>query len=349
MLKEEKAIDNFFDAVSSRLSYYLIDPLNAARQESLFFKGQDINFRYRPIPKDLFEMKGQLEALTIPKTVIGNLLSAKRKELIKKVNLLTAIGTDNFSQASINLYGKPDKTLVKKAYKLMELEEEDDNLTIKTAETHKLLKDFLKKSGLKYKIRKKEMTASAGIYPSLKTLYLKKKDRFSQKFVKRLIVHEICTHIFRAENGRLQPLKIFFHGFPGYLVTEEGLTTYNEEITGLLTNKTRKNYAGRVIAVDYALSHSFKETFSHLNNFFNRDTAFKLTLRAKRGTKNPKKSGAYTKDHIYLKGYYLIKNYVKQGGDLKKLYVGKIRIKDLDFIKKLDLKKPIYIPEFYKT
>lgn len=348
MLTEEKKIDSFFDKVSSTLSYSIIDPLHSARQKKLFFDKAPFRIRYLPHSKDLYDFKEKLQTLDVPKTHIGEILEKKRKELINKIDVLTSVGTEQFSQACIRVYGRPSKTLVKKAYSLMELAVEEDGKTIKTSETVKLLKDFLKKSKLNYKIRKKEMAASAGIYPSLRTLYLKKKARFSQKFVKRLIVHEICTHIFRAENGLLQPLKIFFHGFPNYLITEEGLTSYNEEITGLLDNKTLKNYAGRVIAVNYSLNHSFTETFKHLRQCFDKDIAFRLTFRAKRGLGDLEQPGAYTKDHIYLRGYYLVKDYIKKGGNLEDLYVGKIGINDLDSIKILDLKPPKFIPDFYK-
>lgn len=348
MLLEEKKIDIIFQDISARLSFSLIDPLHSARQKSNFLKNKDIKFRYQHIPEGLFEIKEKLKLIETPKTFVGKILESKRKELINKINMLCSVGTDRFSQASLKLYGKPNKQLVKSAYKLMDMDIEEEDDDIKATETYRLLKSFLKKSRLKYKIKKKDMTASAGIYPSLRMLYLKKKARFSQKFVKRLIVHEICTHIFRAENGRIQPLKIFLHGFPGYLVTEEGLATYNEEITGLLTNRTLKNYAGRVIAVDYAINHSFEDTFHHLRDFFGRNNSFRLTIRSKRGTKDPDQPGAYTKDHVYLKGYHLIKNFIKEGGDLKKLYVGKIGINDLPLMKRLDVKKPIHIPEFYK-
>ena len=348
MQEQEKQIDHILDIISTNLPFFIIDPLNSARIKKDFFDKKKLRIIYHPPPDELQNFKAKLQAITPPKTLIGEILNNKRKESIKKINLLSSIGTKDFTKASLNLYGQPGKQLVKQAYKLMALDYVKDEETIKSSQTLKLLKDFLKKSGLKYKIRRKEMTASAGIYPSLNTLYLKKKARFSQQFVKRLIVHEICTHIFRAENGKRQSLRIFFHGFPNYLVTEEGLTAYNEEITGLLDDKTMKNYAGRVIAVHHGLHHSFTETYKHLKDFFPPNTAFRLTMRAKRGLPDLEKPGAYTKDHIYLKGYYLVKNFVKNGGNLEQLYIGKISINDLKQIKKLDCKKPIFIPDFYK-
>ena len=60
------------------------------------------------------------------------------------------------------------------------------------------------------------------------SIFLNKKAKISVNRLKALIAHEIATHIFRLENGRLQKYKIFEQGTASYLLTEEGLAIYNQ-------------------------------------------------------------------------------------------------------------------------
>ena len=199
--------------------------------------------------------------------------------------------------------------------------------------------------GFNWRLLNKDLITSARVNPLKQTLELRKKERFSEKYVRRLIVHEIGTHAVRAENGRLQPLLVFLHGLPGYLETEEGLAAYSEYLTGVLDNSTLRNYAGRVAAIHHALSHDFLSTYKHMKKFFRDKIAWKLTLRAKRGLKDTSLPGAYTKDVIYLRGFLAVKKYIQKGGDITKLYVGKIGLKDVPLLTKIPgIVKPKFLP-----
>ena len=146
-------------------------------------------------------------------------------------------------------------------------------------------------------------------------------------------MHEIGTHIKRAENAKEQKLKLFKIGFPYYLATEEGLAAYNEEIAGVHNNNILRQYAGRVIAVDLALKNAFNVVYTTLQQYFTDFEAFTITLRVKRGLKNTQQPGSYTKDHVYLKGLYAVKDFVRKGGNIKDLYIGKIGIEHVPLIK----------------
>jgi len=77
--------------------------------------------------------------------------------------------------------------------------------------------------------------------------------------------------------------------------------------------------------------------------------AFDVVAKVKRGVEDTSQPGVFTKDYIYFKGYKEIKNYVKSGGDIKKLYIGKINHADLDLISKIEgIKPPQYLPEWIK-
>jgi len=187
------------------------------------------------------------------------------------------------------------------------------------------------------------MTTSARMDATHRLLELKKRERFSIDYVKRLAVHELGTHALRTENGLLQLLKLFKNGFAKYLETEEGLAAYNEYRSGLMTTSILRNYAGRVIAVNKALKSDFAGTYRHLRKFFSKKMSWKLAVRAKRGLKDTSKPGAYTKDCVYLKGFIEVLKFVKKN-DVDALYIGKIGIKDLTLLKEVEgVHKPKYL------
>jgi len=135
---------------------------------------------------------------------------------------------------------------------------------------------------------------------SEKTLQVKKGETFTQKDIKRLIVHEIGVHTTRYVNGERQSYKLFVYGTAGYDETEEGLAVWNEELNQVLSRNALRNYAGRVLAIHWALQYSFSETYQKLCKYFGEQEAYHLTLRVKRGLKDTSQPGAYTKDSIYL-------------------------------------------------
>ena len=94
-----------------------------------------------------------------------------------------------------------------------------------------------------------------------------------------------------------------------------------------------KTYAGRVLANDLSLKNSFCAVYNSLLEYFPKNDAWTLTLRAKRGLSDTSKPGAFTKDHIYLKGFLNVKKYAERGGDIKKLYIGKIGIEHVPLLK----------------
>ena len=89
--------------------------------------------------------------------------------------------------------------------------------------------------------------------------------------------------------------------------------------------------AGRVIAASYLISGAtFLDTFRELNNGFGFDqrTAFTITIRIYRG-------GGLVKDAIYLRGLVELLKYLKTGGELEPLFVGKIATDHVSVIQEL--------------
>lgn len=316
--------------ISQDLSFSRINPTNVSEVTARFSKNkQDPVFTYQETDDFMKTLQTILKELTMGDTPIDALIEKKRKELINKIHLLNSIGTSDFTKYSLRLYPRPNKQLLKKAHELIILPPSPPSPKISRKEARKLIRTTFKQLGFSWKIKNTGLVTSARVNPTDRVLELRKQERFSQQFVERLIVHEIGVHAVRAENAKQQPLKVFFHGLANYLETEEGLAAYAEYCSGLLDDTQLRIYAGRVIAVDYALQHGFKETYSYLRKFFAKRQALKLTIRVKRGLSDTSQPGAYTKDAVYLKGFLEIQHFVKKGGDIRSLFIGKIGIKDL--------------------
>lgn len=148
----------------------------------------------------------------------------------------------------------------------------------------------------------------------------------------RLLLHEFGVHVLRAANGWKQPHTLFAVGLHRYETTEEGITTFLEYATGLLSEQLLRRYALRVLAVQSVLDYnSFPETFSLLAAYTDNETAFYTTMRAHR-------SGGLSKDHIYLQGFRKIRDHVQQTENLHALddlYMGKIPLEELDELRTL--------------
>jgi hypothetical protein len=89
----------------------------------------------------------------------------------------------------------------------------------------------------------------------------------------------------------------------------------------------------------------FLETFRRLTQDygFERKGAFTIALRIFRG-------GGLTKDAVYLRGVVSIIRYLREGGDLKPLFVGKIAANHVPIIQELRwrgvLKEPPLLPRY---
>jgi len=104
-----------------------------------------------------------------------------------------------------------------------------------------------------------------------------------------------------------------------------------EYLSGSLTKTRLKILAGRVVAADcISKGATFIETFEKLFKTFNLPdrTAFDITARIFRG-------GGLIKDAIYLRGLINLIQYIKDGGNLEFLYIGKIGLQHIPLIEEL--------------
>ena len=290
----------------------------------------------------------ELENMDISDDEIGDMLQKIKNFLIIQYEIISQRGTKEVIKLSKQLNDAPSRELVEKAKQILEKNEHiEKEYIIKPVELKAYLENVFLEYGLNdWKIELSEKDITLDDAPN-KRILISKNRVFPKGDDKRLAVHEIGVHTLRCVNGLNQPLKNLGLGVPGYLATEEGLAALSEELSGCSDYELLRNYAGRVIAVNSIIkNYSFTQTFELLQSHgFNDNTAWTLSVRAHRG-------GGYIKDHVYLKGYYEVKEFYENGGDLTDLYVGKIALEDLKWAKEMVdkgfLKKPYILPHLLR-
>ncbi len=145
-----------------------------------------------------------------------------------------------------------------------------------------------------------------------------------------LLHHEVGTHIVTWANGKSQRLSQLHTGFAGYDELQEGLAVLAEYLVGELSAARMRLLAGRVVAVRSLIEGaSFIEIFHELTGHgFTAQQAFTITMRVWR-------SGGLTKDAVYLRGLVRLLVYLRQGGDLDLLYIGKITENHVGLVQEL--------------
>ncbi len=345
-------IDKQLLEISKQVSFIDINPDNEDSEKALFFSNPDYNpqFKYLPLKTPPEKILKELDKLDLGYTPMDKIFRKSASRLRSLVKMLESRGSVRSCRISEKIYGTPSPALVAKAKDMLSepIKKSAKEKDLTTKQILRMMNNAFVRFGANWTVMEKDMAASAAVLAGKRQLLIRTKSRFPKSFVKRLIVHEIGTHVLRAENGSKQPYKIFEHGLPDYMMTEEGLAVYNEELNKCLDKETMRRYAARTIAISKALNSSFRETFNHLKQFFDDDEfIWRTVVRAKRGLGDTSQHGAFTKDHLYLKGYYEVKSFVEKGGDISKLYYGKVGIDDVPDLDKIPgLIHPMYLPFF---
>ncbi|MGM5479922.1 MAG: tyrosine/phenylalanine carboxypeptidase domain-containing protein [Nanobdellota archaeon] len=333
-----------------RYNYGWLTPINISDEFRRFqFENNRYNpqFKYQDIQVDN-EIKALEDMKDKPNNRFEQLFETIRENILFEARALKNLGSNTFNTTI--LFGKVDNTTVHKAQDILSTkapEKKSKKKTITSQELGLELQKSLKKLGLKgWKISYNEsLLTGSSISSGTKTIRIKKGAYFSKERVKKLIYHEIGTHVIRAENGFSQKYKIFGHGLPQYLPTEEGLAGYNERKQGIANQE--KQYALRALATKIASEDSFLEVFKTIRPFIQSEyKTFLLSARVKRGLGDTSQPGGYLKDHAYLKGKLLLDEFVRKKGSINDLYSGKIGVKDVWLVKQGYLTKPRIIPEF---
>ncbi|MBN2142335.1 DUF1704 domain-containing protein [Candidatus Woesearchaeota archaeon] len=333
-------------------AFLSINPKNAGSERRKFLASKKYNpvFKYSKINLEVVESIFCTIENSLPKEgPLAEVWKDKADQTRHRIALLKSVGEEEFTKISKELYGIPSEELVLKAQEIMNTPPPESEESTNSDEVIKVATEALEKLGLKeWRIVEGNISANAFVLANFKRIRVRKDDAMPKNLLKRMLIHEIGTHVFRAYNGSKQPSYLFETGFPNYLSTEEGLAVNMEERYGFMHGGMLKTYAGRAVAVHMAQTRSFREIFKHLRKHFSEREAWKITMRAKRGLKDTSKPGGNTKDYIYLQGYFEVKEFLEKEGDegLRRLYRGKVGIKDLEAVEKVPgLKEPVLLPD----
>lgn len=357
--------DRHISMASSRLRVLkYINPVNSSDVAKSYIQREKAprnnpKYRYRELEFDPEDTKVDLLNLPIVDSEMGRIYRAKRDEVFNSICMLESRNTAEFLDRSRLLHGTADKTTLAKAEEWLKLEPEPEvENQLDAREAKSKLDAVVRKQNFLCNVRVRKYLSSDAAAGEA-SVALRKGATYSMADIASLAVHEIQTHVLRTRNGAMQPFRaLFFHGFPrvdrpasGYLATEEGLATFNEELAGVLTNRRRRLLAGRVKAV-YLMDkeeQSFSDIFHTLTqkHKFTKAEAYTISERVFRG-------GGYTKDHLYFYGYEQVRQcWETSPEDFELLYMGKLGIAHVPIVKRLYkngqgiLYPARYMPKFF--
>jgi uncharacterized protein (TIGR02421 family) len=318
-------------------------------------------FFYRPLAVDPALLKRQLYMIPVERIddpTLSYLFRQKQDELDRQITLLSDVDSPRFLQESLQIYGGVSDWLLEHAEELLDCvptrsreEMKADQLT--ATEFAKLAQEEL---GY-YQQRRADFAANvsirddmyAGLMVSGDQLLIGGRMRVPRRRVEALIQHEIGTHLVTRYNGHHQPFHQLEVGLAGYDGLQEGLAVLAEYLVGGLTRLRMRVLAARVLGARRMLDGaSFIDTFRALtcDHGFSKRTAYAITMRLYRG-------GGLTKDAVYLRGLLQILRYLREGGELEPLFIGKVASAHLPLILELSrreiIKPPALRPRYLES
>lgn len=318
-------------------------------------------FLYRPLSVDPPELKRRLFSVpmeNIEDASIGSLLLEKQIDIDRRVTMLSDIGTRRFLYGSCALFGTVNATVLQLAWDLLRrlpprVRKKKNEQTYTAAELAKLAQREI----AQYREVDPSLASGAWVRDDIHTgmivskgeLFIGRQMTATATRARSLLAHEIGVHVLTYHNGTKQPFRQLALGLAGYNSFQEGLAVIAEYFADGLTAGRLRLLAGRVVAVASMLDGAdFVEVFRLLTAEFGftRQTAFTMAMRVFRG-------GGLTKDALYLTGVVEILDYLRKGGDLTALWIGKISAGDSFLMNELRLRgvlrPPALTPRFLQS
>jgi uncharacterized protein (TIGR02421 family) len=308
-------------------------------------------FSSRPLQLDPALAKRELYQIPIERIddpTLAQLFRDQQTSLDRKLTLLGDRGTPQFLHGSLQLYGGVDEPLLDLAYEILNRvptrSRDESPRGAASART------FAAQAAA-------EIEYYRSIHPAVKGTVEVRKDitgvmvshgnvlvgaqtKVPRSRVGALIAHEVGTHVVTYVNGRAQPFRQLSVGLPGYDELQEGIAVLAEYLVGGFSRPRLRLLAARVLAARRMLDGAdFVEVFRELDRAhdFAQRTAFSITVRVFRG-------GGLTKDVVYLRGLVGVLNYLRQGGALEPLLVGKLGSEHVSIIEELHWRKVLVKP-----
>jgi uncharacterized protein (TIGR02421 family) len=328
-----------------------VNPHAALREfERAGYRGSPV-FYYRPLPMDPALMKRKLYAIPIERVedpTLATLFRGKRREVDLQINLLLERGSPRALYSSLQLYGSVGDDLLSTAREILDRisPRSRDGAVGGTLDAEGFARQARAEVEY-YRRRHPELRCSvevredlAGLMVSRGNLLVGKAMRVPNSRAEALLQHEIGTHVLTYFNGTQQPFRQLHCGLAGYEELQEGLAVLSEYLVGGLSRPRLRLLAARVVAARSRIDGAgFEDTFHLLVGTFgfDRKTAFTITMRIHR-------AGGLTKDAVYLRGLVRLLDYLKEGGELETLFVGKIASQHVPVVLELQRRGVLYTP-----
>ncbi|MFC2113667.1 flavohemoglobin expression-modulating QEGLA motif protein [Bacteroidota bacterium] len=343
-------VDHKLAKISNELEFLLlITPINI-EQSWYKFKSCKCDcepvFYYRPIPVDPSVLKRKLYQIPFDKIedpTLASIFHEKLVELEMKFSMLRDRNTKNFFYGSMQLFGELDDDLISMAEHILnkispKSHEFSGSRKVNAASFAERAREEIKfYQKVSPDINSKVIIRDdiTGLMVSNGNLLIGKQVKIPESRVEALIQHEVGTHVLTYLNGLDQPFQQLYCGLADSDELQEGLAVFSEYLVGGLSPPRLRLLAGRVIAAQLLIDGaSFIDTFRELNDNrgFAMRTAYTITSRIYRG-------GGFTKDAIYLRGLMNLVKYLRDGGELAPLLIGKISTEDIPVISELQFRK----------
>lgn len=342
-------IDNSFDLLLQAT------PVNAEAAWYEFKRGRYERspvFHYRPVGVEPTLLKRQLYEVPIERIedpTLAHIFREKQDELDRRITMLADVGTRRFLPGSLQVYGGVDPPLQSLAAELLErIPPRSRDVPAGRQLDAKAFARRAEEEIGHYRRHHPQFTATvtvrgdlySGLLVSRGHLLVGHKAKVPAGRVDALLQHEVGTHLVTYYNGRAQPFRQLDCGLAGYDGLQEGLAVLSEYLVGGLSRPRVRLLAARVIAVKQLVDGAgFVDTFRLLRDThgFPRRIAYTVTMRVYRG-------GGLTKDAVYLRGLLEIAEYLRPGGDIEPLVVGKIAADHIPLIRELRLRGVLDAP-----
>jgi uncharacterized protein (TIGR02421 family) len=342
-------VDRQLAEVSNSFDYLLqLTPVNsnsAFRQFRRDHYETPPEFHYRPLPIDPGLLKRQLYRVPVERVedpALQRLFQEKQEELDLKINMLRDRDTPRFLYQSLQLFGPVDDQQLRLAEQLLarfpsESAARRGPFLDATAFCSRAAEElaFYRQENADFSGQVEIREDISGLIVSRGRLLVNADLKMSASRVDALLAHEVGTHLLTYSNGRQQPFKQLYSGLAAYEELQEGLAVLAEYLVDGLTRSRMRQLAARVIAVRRMTEGaSFVETFRLLDqqHGFSQKQAYLTTMRVYRG-------GGFTKDAVYLRGLSGILKYVRRGGQLEPLLLGKIAVDHIPIVKELQYRR----------
>lgn len=343
-------IDEQITAIGNSFDFLLqVTPLNIQQSWSTFRRGHFEHrprFKYRPLPIDPVLIKRKLFQIPLERVedaTLEQLFQEQQLYLDRQLTMLIDRDTPRFRHGSLQLYGELDDELRDLSLELLRRlpprSRDESTVDAIDAETFATIarQEISSFSKIFPQIKSQVVVRDdvAGLLVSQGNLFIGSDVRIPRTRIEALIQHEVGTHILTYNNGLVQPFRLLRVGLAGYEELQEGLAVFAEYLVGGLTRPRLRLLAARVVAARLMVEGAtFVDVFRELTNRFRftHQAAFTITLRIFR-------SSGLTKDAIYLRGLLKLLEYLKGGGALEQLLVGKIAAHHLPIIRELQWRK----------